>query len=105
MLLSVRACLSELLRGHTSGHLCSDGGGGDVHPDPAQGRGEEHELGLGEGPDNPGGHGGGAGQHYDDVVIHVEMVENGDKDECAQVTHKVLSQLFHKHFLATFIPQ
>lgn len=91
MLLSVRTCLSKLLWGHTSGHLCPDGGGGNVHPDPAQGRGEEHQLGLGEGPHYPGGHGGEAGQHDDDVVIHVEMVENRNEDECAQVTHKVLS--------------
>ena len=67
-----------------------DGGRWDVHPDPAQGRGEEHKLSLGEGPDNPGGHGGEARQHNDDVVIHIKMVENRDKDEGAQVTHKVL---------------
>ena len=61
-----------------------------MHPDAARGRDKEDKLRLGEGPHQPRGHGGGAGQHDDQVVIHVKMVENGDKDECAQVTNKIL---------------
>ena len=103
----METCLSQLLRGNTPGHLCPDnenvsmkpflwrdiwpyGGRGDVHPNTAKGRGEEDKLCLGEGPHDPRGHWGEAGQHDDDVVIHIVVMENWDKDESSQVTNKIL---------------
>ena len=80
-----------------------DRGRGNVHPDAAQGRGEEDYLRLGQSPHYPRGHGGEDSKHDDDVVIDIEVVENGDKDSSSKVTNKILLNTFPRfHKLHVF---
>ena len=73
------------------GHLSSDGGLEDVEEEAAHGGGEESLLWPRKSSGHPGGDTRDPGDHDDQVVIHIEMVEQRHGDHRANIAHQGLT--------------
>ena len=74
------------------GHLSSDWSREDVEQNTTSRGGKEGLLCLGQSPGHPGEDTGDPGDEDDQVVVHIEMVEERHRDHGTDITDKSLKE-------------